>query len=245
MKSKQDSLLFGASSQVPISLDLNAEKTPDFYDKNLLARSRTQWQFGDWKSLAQIDVAVLQRHPDRARLALLAASSRLQIGQINKAKEFIHLAKDWGVSSQLLLQMLVAGTYNSLGRFAILSNQKQRALSYFKTAVTIGVPNGDIALLTSARIREQLKQITVASSSNPFDFNSDPIDHHRLHDELVIPAAPAISLDKVHKAWLTGRWLYLSKLDNALLPGRPKRGELAMFAACGYQQLDDIDSTER
>ena len=51
------------------------------YDENLLEKSRTQWQFGDWDSLAQIDREQIQHHPDRARLALLAAAGRLQNGE--------------------------------------------------------------------------------------------------------------------------------------------------------------------
>jgi len=39
-------------------------------DENPLKRARTQWQFGDWQSLAQLDRATLQHHPDRAKLAL-------------------------------------------------------------------------------------------------------------------------------------------------------------------------------
>jgi hypothetical protein len=47
-------------------------------DENLLERARTQWQFGDWPSLAAISRDALQHHPDLPKLALLAVALRLQ-----------------------------------------------------------------------------------------------------------------------------------------------------------------------
>lgn len=58
------------------------------YDENLLERSRTQWQFGDWHSLAQLQRETLQHHPDRARLALLAAAGHL--GEHAIAEQCVH-----------------------------------------------------------------------------------------------------------------------------------------------------------
>ena len=43
------------------------------FNKNVLDRSRTQWQFGDWANLAALDRDTIQHHPDYAKLALLAA----------------------------------------------------------------------------------------------------------------------------------------------------------------------------
>ena len=64
------------------------------FDENLLERARTQWQFGDWQSLAQLSRDTLQHHPDRAKLALLAAAGRLQTGQDAEARQHIRLAQD-------------------------------------------------------------------------------------------------------------------------------------------------------
>ncbi|ADH86530.1 hypothetical protein [Desulfurivibrio alkaliphilus] len=55
------------------------------YDETLLERSRTQWQFGDWQSLAQINRDRLQHHPDRAKPALPAAPGHLQCGTTAEA----------------------------------------------------------------------------------------------------------------------------------------------------------------
>lgn len=58
------------------------------YDENLLERARTQWQFGDWESLAKLNRDTLQHHPDRAKLALLAAG-HLQTDNPDAARQFI------------------------------------------------------------------------------------------------------------------------------------------------------------
>lgn len=135
------------------------EQTLVPYDENLLERARTQWQFGDWQSLAQLNRDTLQHHPDRAKLALLAAAGRLQIGQDAEAREFIRLALDWGVNRKLLTQILISGVYNSLGRAAAHACQQTRALKHFESAVRIGALGGDMRLLTQARINEQLRQL--------------------------------------------------------------------------------------
>lgn len=134
------------------------------YDENLLERSRTQWQFGDWDSLAQLSRDTLQHHPDRARLALLAAAGRLQIGLTDEAKQFIRLANEWGVSKKLLIRILAAGVHNSLGRAAAIIGEEQRALQHFHSAVATGSPGSEARLLTSARINKQYQQLGIVAA---------------------------------------------------------------------------------
>lgn len=129
------------------------------YDENLLERARTQWQFGDWKSLAQLNRDALQHHPDRAKLALLAAAGRLQTDQIDDAKKYIRLAKDWGANKNLLARILAAGVHNSLGRAAALDEQHQRALRHFEASIGLGTPGSEASLLTKARTNEQFQQM--------------------------------------------------------------------------------------
>lgn len=140
-------------------IEVVPEQTLVPYDENLLERARTQWQFGDWKSLAQLGRDTLQHHPDRAKLALLAAAGRLQTGQDAEAKAYIRLAQDWGCSKKLISQILIAGVYNSLGRFAVIANQQTRALQHFENAIQIGTPGADRRLITQARINEQHSQL--------------------------------------------------------------------------------------
>ncbi|NCC83885.1 MAG: FkbM family methyltransferase [Clostridia bacterium] len=135
------------------------------YDENLLERARTQWQFGDWESLVQLNRDTLQHHPDSAKLALLAAAGRLQTGLETEAKVYIRLAQDLGVSKKLISQILIADVHNSIGRAAAIGNQQHRALQHFENAISIGTPGADAKLLTQARISGQLQQIGSPGSS--------------------------------------------------------------------------------
>ena len=129
------------------------------YDENLLERARTQWQFGDWQSLAELDHDILQHHPDRAKLALLAAAGHMQLGDTNAARQFTRLAKDWGCKVKLISQVLIAGVVNTLGRAAAINGQEQRAIGFFENSITVGTPGTDVRLITRARIETQLKQL--------------------------------------------------------------------------------------
>jgi len=131
------------------------------YDENLLERSRTQWQFGDWESLAQLSRDTLQHHPDRAKLALLAVAGLLQQGENDTARQFIRLAQDWGCNKKLISQILVAGVHNSLGRAAAVGGQEQRAVGHFENAIVTGMPGGDVRLLAQARVGQQFSNLGI------------------------------------------------------------------------------------
>ncbi|QFG28869.1 methyltransferase FkbM [Pseudomonas umsongensis] len=129
------------------------------YDENLLERSRTQWQFGDWQSLAQLQRETLQHHPDRAKLALLAAAGHQQLGNMSAARQFTRLAQDWGCNKKLISQILIAGVHNTLGRASAIGGRQQQALQHFENSVKIATPGGDLRLLVQARAREELAQL--------------------------------------------------------------------------------------
>ena len=129
------------------------------FDLSMLERTRTQWQFGDWESLSNLESENFQHHPYRAKLALLAAAGRLQTGQDVEAKAYIRLAQDWGVDKKLISQILIAGVHNSIGRAAAIGNQQIRAMQHFENAIAIGTPGSEAKLLTKARIGEQLLQL--------------------------------------------------------------------------------------
>lgn len=147
-----------------------ARSTLVAYDENLLERARTQWQFGDWNSLAQLDRDTLQHHPDRAKLALLAAAGRLQTDKADEAKQYLRLAKDWGISKRLLARILAAGVHNSLGRAAAIAGDQSRAIQHFHNAIATGTPGSEARLLTHARISYQFQQIGV----QPNDIDLEP-----------------------------------------------------------------------
>ena len=139
--------------------DVEALPTEDIswvaFDENLLERARTQWQFGDWESLASISRESLQHHPERARLAVLVAAGHSQCGNQEKLQQFIRLAQDWGCSRKLISQVLISGVQNSLGLASLAAGQTDRAKLFFEQSVQTGMPGADLKLLTSARVRQQ------------------------------------------------------------------------------------------
>jgi len=149
------------AKQPVVVLEAQLEQSVVPYDENLLERARTQWQFGDWQSLAQLDRDTLQHHPDRAKLALLAAAGRLQTDNAAEARQFVRFARDWGVSKRLVSQILIAGVHNSLGRAAAIGNQQRRALQHFENSISIGTPGSDVHLLVRARSDEQSRQLAL------------------------------------------------------------------------------------
>jgi thioredoxin-like negative regulator of GroEL len=139
------------------SIDSASHVVP--YDENLLERVRTQWQFGDWESLSQLSRESLQHHPDRAKLALLAASGHMQTGQTEEARQLLRMAQDWGANKQLVTRVLVAGVHNSLGRSSAAVGDTSRAMQHFQSAITTGTPGSDARLLTQARVQQQFQQL--------------------------------------------------------------------------------------
>jgi hypothetical protein len=135
------------------------------YDENLLERSRTQWQFGDWASLAAISRDTLQHHPDRAKLALLVAAGYQSLGNASEARQHARLAMEWGCSKKLVSQILIAGVHNTLGRAAAVGGQTQRSLQHFEASIKTGMPYNDVRLLTQARLGEQILQLGLSGSA--------------------------------------------------------------------------------
>jgi hypothetical protein len=136
------------------SIDAASHLVP--YDENLLERARTQWQFGDWHSLAKLDRDTLQHHPDRAKLVLLAAAGRLQIGQDSEVRHYIRLAQDWGCSKKQISQVLISGVHNTIGMAAAIGGWQQRASLHFEKSIRVGSPSSDIQLLIQARTAHQV-----------------------------------------------------------------------------------------
>ncbi len=210
------------------------------YDETLLEKARTQWQFGDWPSLVAIERDTLQNHPERAKIALLVSAGHMQWGDVSQAMQYIRLATDWGADKKLLSRILIAGTHNSLARAAAISGGQARAIKHFEAAIATGTPGADVRLLTQARVDAQLSQLRLFGSK-------------KWTEELPInvpgglnPAILSRDLPSgVRQAWVNGVWTELTKLDNAELADQANRAELALYAAAGYQQLDDDEGLKR
>lgn len=133
------------------------------YDENLLERARTQWQFGDWPSLVQLKRDTMQHHPDRAKLALLAAAGHMQCGSMDQARRYVCLARDWGCDKKLVNRILIAGVHNSLGRASALATKQPKALEHFENSIELGARGNDARLLRDARAQHQYAQLGLIS----------------------------------------------------------------------------------
>lgn len=128
-------------------------------DRHALERARTQWQFGDWESLAALDVRTLESHPDRAQLAALVAAGQAQRGDVAEARELLRLALDWGVDRQWLGRVLISGVYNSLGRAKAVMERRTEALEDFESSIRVGLPGGAVGLVARGRAGLQFEQL--------------------------------------------------------------------------------------
>lgn len=118
-----------------------------------LDRIRRQWEFADWAEIGLLSPEDLKALPDRAELALYAASARIHlIGTDRVARRLVKLAKEWGCDSRTMASVLVSSIYESLGRAAGVSGDEDRALSAFEKAIAIGAPGSDAELLARARL---------------------------------------------------------------------------------------------
>ncbi len=188
------------------------------YDENLLERARTQWQFGDWDSLTKIERDALQHHPDRAKLALLAAAGHLQTGNAGVARQFIRLAHDWGCNKKLVSQILIAGVHNSLGRAAAVTGQQPRAIKHFERAIVTGAPGSDARLLTQARINEQSAQLGLPSLISGLQTLNAPHDQSTVPTRIAAKARECLHSEDVHDA-----------VDAIVASGQLSPSELVLF----------------
>lgn len=125
----------------------------------LLARLQTQWQFGQWEALAATTIEDIEHQPERDELALLAAAGKAQQGDIETAADFVQWAERWGCARKRLLQIMMGGVHNSLGRAAALIGDMDRGQEHFEQSVShSGIP-ADERLISKARQSEQLAQL--------------------------------------------------------------------------------------
>jgi FkbM family methyltransferase len=109
----------------------------DEYESESLESVKTLWFFGEWDTLAELDLNALRRHPDRDRFALLAASANQQMGRNEKARDLTRLALKWGCPPGVIAQVLVADVHNTLGRASALKKDETRITKHFEASVAI------------------------------------------------------------------------------------------------------------
>ena len=153
------------------------------FDPHLLTRARTQWQFGDWQSLAQLaqDQHHLAHHPQRAELRILATAGALQTQpqpDAAAAKAQLKQSLEEGASREAVARMLIAGVHNSLAKGAALAGRPQaKVLQQFEQAQRVGLPGVPAELTTlpsAARQLGELKQTVRLEQLNLPDWPDAP-----------------------------------------------------------------------
>lgn len=130
------------------------------YDDGLVQRCRDLWRRGEWGALREVPLDDVERHPGRARLALMVASAHLALGDHVKGRTLAGMALQWGCEHELVARVLLAGVHNTLGRAAVASGKlRGRALAHFAQAVEPGGPRSLRRLALQARVQEQLEQM--------------------------------------------------------------------------------------
>ncbi len=132
--------------------DLPAPRLPATAPSSqLLNRSRTAWELGDWTALVALADRDLEQDDNRAKLALLAAVGLAQTGQLEEARIYAQMARDWGCPTALIARLLAGGALNSLGRAATLTEDTDAARRYFEASINTANPGAEAALLGQAR----------------------------------------------------------------------------------------------
>jgi tetratricopeptide (TPR) repeat protein len=162
-----------------------SEIAVEAYNNSLLEQAWTQWLFGDWRSLENISRRSLEGHPDRAKLATLAASGHYQNSSLDEARALLALALEWGADRRLVTQMLVSGAYQTLANAYLLQGERTRALGLIQKAIATGAPTSDKSLVSQARLHGLRRWCREVSSVNQGVFIADltELELDSLHSE--------------------------------------------------------------
>ena len=113
-------------------------------------RARTQWQLGDWDSLAVADAETLQEEPRRAELAALAACAHLQRGNKTDARRLLTAASRWHCPPEFLARALAAGIENNMARYHEVCGHTEKSQRLL--ASSAGAFGGDGRLAAQMRL---------------------------------------------------------------------------------------------
>lgn len=149
----------------------------------LLESSRTKWQYGEWRDLADIPLDSLEDHPDRAKIALLIGAAKAHLGEIDAARALLRKAQDWGCRRELIARVLTSMIHNSLGRIAVCLEDDDGAARHFQSALTLVEPRADAPLLArTRRVRETARMGLLPDAAQLIGedlamIETTPVDH--------------------------------------------------------------------
>lgn len=142
---------FQSIADRPANAALQAPAAVMPFYAELLTRTRTEWQFGEWNRLAELDYLEIRHHPEREKLALLAAAGHQQLGDVPKTLEWVRHAQEWGASKALISKMLISGVQASLGRAWAAKGDETRSLRHFGDAMSLVQPGSAQPFVVEAR----------------------------------------------------------------------------------------------
>lgn len=119
--------------------DPQADRSPpDSPDADMsLEKIEDCWRCADWRGLAAFDPDRFADNSDRARIAALIADAASRTGDDTKARQALNQALTWGLPPRVAAQILVSGTYNTLGRIALLRKDETAWKKHFTSAMAI------------------------------------------------------------------------------------------------------------
>lgn len=221
---------------------VEAEWLPAETDPGLLDDARLQWQLGDWKALASMSLDTVTHHPQRATIAMLCGAAHQQLDNLDQARELMNKARQWGASKAQVVQVLAAGVHNVLGRVAALNGLDDQSLGHFRSAIALETDKLPSNVALKARATSELQSLGATGAGNRLSSITGPGFEQKQRPQT---AQDDEDCRTAHVKWCQGRWTELIKLDNAILPKHSHRIMLSIYAACGYQQIDDGDAEQR
>jgi hypothetical protein len=120
-----------------------ASEESDGFFAGLIDRARANWLLGNWTELAKIDLAQIEHHPDRARLALFGAVGNMEVGQHEKGKKLLCAAKMYGCPEKLIMRVLLFGIHSNLAAANFLAGRELLAKKHENQLEQLGLPLPD------------------------------------------------------------------------------------------------------
>lgn len=154
-----------------------------FAQDSLLETCRTQWQYGEWDALLQLDEVDIEQDCERGKLAALLASVHGHAGNATKAKVFAARAAAWGCDRAILVRMMISAAQNTLGRAAAAIGEDDIAQARFREAIATVEPRADAELLGRTRqVRETARMGLLPAAQQLMDVDlkvaqADPDQH--------------------------------------------------------------------
>lgn len=122
------------------------------YEKKMLERANLHWELEDWPSLLDMNMELLENHPDRAELALYIGVAYINSGNREISKKFVDLSIKWGVDKTLLFKVFVAGVHATLARANLAANKNDNAFRHYERSIGLFKPYQSVRLLSETKM---------------------------------------------------------------------------------------------